>query len=64
MLKSFVSRLRKNLCVYLCCLVGLALAARSGGLGWLNWLAAGLCVLSVVLCFACAVRERMEEPPC
>ena len=61
MLKPFLFRLRKNLCVYLCCLVNLTLAIRSNTLDFLHWLAVGLCILSVVLCFVCAVQEWKED---
>ncbi len=62
MLKSFFSRFRENLSVYLCCLVNLALALRGGGLDWLHWLAVGLCLLSLALCLWNAVQEWKEGP--
>ena len=63
MIKRFFSRLRDNLCVYLCCLVNLTLAIRSNTLDWLHWLAVGLCILSVILCLVCTAREQKGGMP-
>lgn len=63
MLKRFFIRLRGNLCIYLCCLLNLILAIRSNTLDWLHWLAVGLCILSMILCLICTVREQKGGVP-
>lgn len=54
----FISRLHKNLGIYLCCIANLTLAIRCDALNWLHWLAAGLCILSMFLCTINTVHKK------